>query len=103
MTHDTVPMGKPSTSVSQERSPVQDVVEAVEDLGKGLSRLLLRGSTVDERTRKDFFSTRVPEMAVEAMRLLCICMPLSVQSQVWDDLSPLVVSLASTVVIIAVL
>ncbi len=58
------------------------MAEAAEDLGRGLSRLLLRGGTTDENTKKGFFSIRVRELATEGSRLLCVSLPPSVQSQV---------------------
>ncbi len=76
--------------MSQEWSPIQDVIDVAEDLGKGLSNLLLRGGK-GKKNKHDLFSIRIPELATEALRLLCAPLPSTVQSQVWHSFSsPLV-------------
>ncbi len=62
------------------------MVEAAEDLGRGLSNLLLRGGK-DKKSKNEFLSIRIPELATEASRLLCASLPSNVQSQVWDNFS----------------
>ncbi len=55
-----------------------------EDLGKGLSRILLKGGGIaDKKAKKGFVSIRVRELATEGSRLLCVSLPPSVQSKVY--------------------